>query len=101
MARAFLLTIAALATAGCVVLNTPITGFLFNDSKGPSSVGTGEGGAKSGTACSKGVLGVVWGDSSIEAAKAQGGISKVAYVDHKATSVLAVYGEYCTVVHGD
>jgi hypothetical protein len=101
MLRALLLTVLALSTLGCVSLNTPITGLLYNDSKGPSSVGTGEGGAKSGIACSKGVLGFVWGDASIEAAKAQGGIAKVAHVDHKVTSVLAVYAEYCTIVRGD
>ena len=98
----FLLPLAAvLLTAGCVVLNTPITGFLYNDSKGPTAVGTAESGTKSGSACSKGVLGVVWGDATIEAAKAKGGIGKVSYVDHTATSVLAVYAEYCTVVHGE
>jgi hypothetical protein len=101
MKQWLLLIALSVSMAGCVALNTPITGALFNGSKVPGDVGTGERGAKVGTACSKGVLGVVWGDSTIEAAKAAGNISKVAYVDHTVTSVLLVYAEYCTVAHGD
>ena len=91
----------SLALTGCVSLNTPIVGALFNDSKVPGDVASGDKGSKTGVACNKGVVGVVWGDSSIEAAKAAGNITKVAYVDHTATSVLFVYAQYCTVVHGD
>ncbi len=101
MKRAFLLSLGVIAISGCVSLNTPIQGFIFNDSKGPNTVGTGEGGAKTGTACSTGVLGFVTGDASINAAKAEGKISKVAYVDYTANSVLVFYAKYCTIVHGD
>jgi hypothetical protein len=84
-----------------VAVNTPITGFLYNEASGPNAVGSGEMGSKTGTACSKGVLGVVWGDASIEAAKNAGDIKKIAHVDHTVTTVLAVYARYCTVVRGD
>lgn len=101
MPRMILLTFLATLTMGCIVVNTPITGTLYNRSMGATTVGTGDAGSKTGTACSKGVFGVVLGDSSIEAAKAAGNITKVAYVDHKVLSVLFVYAQYCTIVHGD
>ena len=57
---------------------------------------------KSGEACAHSVLGVVaFGDASIEAAKKNAGITKVATVDHRTLNVLYFYGGYCTVVYGE
>jgi hypothetical protein len=55
-----------------------------------------------GKACSHSVLYLVgFGDSSIAAAKAQGGIGKIAGVDHQVMGILsAVYHRHCTIVYG-
>jgi hypothetical protein len=57
---------------------------------------------RTGQACSKGVLGL-WasGDSSIEAAKKNGGITRIATVEEKFKQVfLGATSEYCIVVTG-
>lgn len=57
--------------------------------------------AKMGMACNTSILGLVaTGDASIAAAKAEGGISRVASVDYKAKNILGLYGKYCVIVHG-
>lgn len=57
---------------------------------------------KVGKACMHSVMGgVAWGDGSIAAAKANGGITKTSTVDYKVKNILGVYGCYCTVVRGE
>lgn len=58
---------------------------------------------KTGRACMTSVIGVVAaGNASIVAAKADGGITKVATVDYNVTNVLlGLYGRYCTVITGE
>ena len=57
---------------------------------------------KNGEACAHSVLGLIaFGDASIETAKKNAGISKVATVDHRTTNILYFYGGYCTVVYGE
>ena len=58
---------------------------------------------KTGSACMTSVIGIVAaGDASIAAAKADGGITKVATVDYNVTNVfLGIYGKYCTVITGE
>ena len=57
---------------------------------------------KTSKACAQSVLGLVaYGDASIETAKATGGITKVATVDHETFNVFYFYGQYCTVVTGE
>lgn len=57
--------------------------------------------SKRGKACTSNIMGIMAkGDSSIEAAKKEGKISKVAYVDRTYKSFV-VYQEGCTVVHGN
>ena len=56
---------------------------------------------KSGKACVKSFAGLIsTGDSSIEAAKKNGGISKVSYVD-RSLELNAIFQEGCTIVHGN
>lgn len=56
---------------------------------------------KLGRACSQNVLGIVtYGDSSIDRAKALGGITRVASVDYEYLKVLVFYGRVCTIVRG-
>ena len=57
---------------------------------------------KNGKACSTNILGLVAsGDSSVEAAKRNGGVSKVAFADTTYMSVLGIYQEGCTIVKGN
>lgn len=84
----------------CSTINTTNSGMLFIDAKSTTMVSDGTNATKMGSACTTGVIGIVTGDSSIEAAMKAGNIKKVSFVDHKAKSVLGIYTEYCTIVHG-
>jgi hypothetical protein len=76
-------------------------GFLYSSVKGPVTATTNMGSGKTGEACASNILGwVATGDNSIDAAKSNGGIRKVASVDYKTFSVLGLYTEVCTVVRG-
>ena len=57
---------------------------------------------KKGTACVTNIMSVYSsGDSSIETAKKEGGIQKVAFVDRTYTGFLGFYQKGCTVVRGN
>lgn len=60
---------------------------------------------KSGKACVKLLAGLIsTGDSSIEAAKKNGGITKVSYVDRSLEAFnlyIPIFQEGCTIVHGN
>ncbi len=100
MKRLIILLALGLMAVSCSSVNTNNAGMLYTSAKSSTAVGTGGKGMKTGEACSSGLIGIVTGDSSIEAAMAAGSISKVAYVDHTAKSVLGFYTKYCTIVHG-
>jgi hypothetical protein len=55
---------------------------------------------KNGEACAHSVLGITWGDASIERARLMGGIQRIATVDHQTTNAV-LYGRHCTLVRGD
>ena len=76
---------------------------LINITKWDGAINNpGIGTQKQGEACAKSVLGVyAFGDASIETAKKNAGITKVATVDHATTNILYLYGQYCTVVYGE
>ncbi len=58
--------------------------------------------AKSGEAnCASYLAMFSTGDCSIDAAKQNGGISKVSHVDWHAHNILGLVGHYKVVVHGD
>ena len=56
---------------------------------------------KESTAESKAIICFATGDSSISAAMANGGITKIHHVDCKVFSVLGLYARYTTVVYGE
>ena len=86
---------------GCLAVGTPAVGVVYTDVKYGDVATTATATPKTGTACAESILGMfATGDASIEAAKANGGITEVASVDHTAHSVLGIYGEWCTVVKG-
>jgi hypothetical protein len=89
---------------GCVGPNGPLVGTvggIYSDVSGPIAVTSNTGASKSGSATSKGVIGFAWGDSSIKAAAAAGGITKVQHVDYHVTSVLGIYCETTVTVYGE
>lgn len=95
-----LYSIVILALTGCAI--SPVIGAVnitkWDGALGDSSVPE----SRVGEACAQSILGIVaTGDASISAAKKNGGISKIAYVDHKTTNVLHLYGQYCTIVTGE
>jgi hypothetical protein len=99
--RIAVLLIGVLLLAGCA---TPFPmGQLYTEIKAP--VGAGDGGinySKVGVAKSTSILGLVaWGDGSIKAAAAEGGIKEIKYVDYDAKNILGIWGEYTTTVYGN
>lgn len=106
-----LLAIAAVATLsvpGCMTLGGVSGGPYVHDGyiatvvKGPLTATSNVGVSKTGTACSHNLFGIVaWGDSSITAAKSNGGITKVAQVDFDRFGVLGIYGKVCTLAKGE
>jgi TRL-like protein family len=90
----------ALAVGACAS-DRPI-GFLYYGASIPEG-GTSEVAAtKNGEATCTSVLAMVaMGDCSVQAAKSQGGIKRVAYVDRKVENILGIYGKYTTIVYGD
>jgi hypothetical protein len=86
----------AMATGG----NGYVTGFAYSGYKMGGVVGPGAG-TKTGEACATSILGIVGiGDASIATAKAAGGITQVAHVDHDNFGILGIYASSCTVVVG-
>jgi hypothetical protein len=82
-------------------------GFIYDASSKPHAMdqapqtGPGKSDDKMGEACSTGFVGMVaLGDASIAAAKKAGGITDVHSVDLRTFSILGVYVQGCTVVHG-
>lgn len=103
--KPYQVTAAALAASllgGCAFVASPTTGFLYTKVQGPITTGTGTATAKTGQSCATNILGLIsTGDASIDAAKRAGGITTVASVDHDSTSILGLYGTFCTVVKGN
>jgi hypothetical protein len=90
--------------SGCAMV-TPIAGgtggMLFTQTGAAVAVGSASGSEKMGTAESKAIICFATGDSSISAAMANGGITKIHHVDCKVFSVLGLYARYTTVVYGE
>jgi len=86
---------------GCALL-IPM-GSIYTDVKLPVTA-TGNTGVptKTGEASCTSILSMVAvGDCSIEAAKKNGGITKVNHVDWAAKSILGIYGSYKVIVSGE
>ena len=98
IASSILVVLAAMS--GCST--SPVTAAL-NFAKWDGAISNpGIGTQKHGEACAQSILGLVaFGDASIEKAKKDAGITKVATVDHATTNVLYFYGQYCTEVYGE
>jgi hypothetical protein len=95
-AMAFSLGGCAMASGG----NGAVFGTIYSGYKMGGVVGPGTG-TKTGQACASSILGAIAiGDASIASAKAAGGITQVAHVDHEIFEILGLYATSCTTVVG-
>ena len=103
-ASVLLASVAVMLLTGCAAI-TPIAGgtggMLFTSTDAAVAVGSGNGFSKIGTAESTAIICFATGDSSIQKAMTNGGITKIHHVDAKVFSVLGLYAKYTTVVYGD
>lgn len=96
-----LITAGYLSLTGCQIVASPMAGGLYNETKYGDIATTHNSATKEGKACGSSILGLVaTGDASVAAAKAAGGITTVASVDHYAKNILGILGEWCTIVKG-
>ncbi len=92
---------ASVTLTGCAT-SYPVGG-LYTDVNLPIAATANNGDAsKSGTATCQSILSLVaQGDCSIEAAKKNGGITKVHHVDWDANNILGIIGNYKLTVYGN
>ena len=93
---------------GCAFLGYgyPV-GSLYTGTQVPHGInrnetsGQAKSGDKKGESCATGILSAAaFGDASLDAAKKAGGITEVHSVEFHGTSILGVYSQGCTEVHG-
>ena len=97
-----ILTLCAfLFVTGCATLYP--AGFIYTNINLPVTATANSGTAtKVGISQSTSILGAVAiGDASIEAAKKNGGITKVHHVDYGVKNILGIFGTYTTTVYGE
>ena len=101
MKKTVALLVATALLGGCVFVPGDVGYAAFNTTKRSGYTMENSGVAtKRGKACAKNILGLVGsGDSSIEAAKKDGGITKVLSVDYDIETYL-LFGTVCTIVNG-
>ena len=91
---------ALLCSCGGGLSDRPM-GMLYANVSDPVAV-TSSSGSRTGVATATSYLGLVAvGESSVSAAKAQGGISTVSSVDVKRENILGVISKYTTTVKGN
>ncbi|MFD1259842.1 TRL-like family protein [Entomomonas asaccharolytica] len=96
-----LLAISALLT-GCASGMSPVGYALFTNVDGPITATDHVASAKNGSACATNVLGIVGaGDASINTAKRNGGISKIATADYSSSGIYPFFGRTCVNVTGE
>ena len=93
--------LSAVLLSSCGAIGSDPVGMIYADVNTPREA-TSATGSKTGTSMSKSYLGLVaTGDSSINTAKRNGGISTVSSVDKKVNNILGIYTEYTTTVSGN
>jgi TRL-like protein family len=97
-----LVVLIGLSTSGCMIVASPMLGTIYTEAKYGDTATDASAATKEGKACGQSILGwVATGDASVSAAKAAGGITTVAVVDHSAKNILGIIGEWCTIVRGN
>jgi hypothetical protein len=94
---------AFMSVSGCAVVASPVgNGSIFTSVSGPIGATTNIVTTREGKAKCSNILGLIaTGDASIDTAKKNGGIQKVASVDYESFSILAIYSSYTVIVRGD
>lgn len=93
---------AAWMLQGCQAVYSPVAGFIYLEVDYGGTATSADVGSKLGTSKAETYLGAVGrGDASINTAATSAGISRISHVDHKAFSILGIYGRYETYVYGD
>ena len=96
------LTISLVAIGGCSWPTSPVVSGLILEQKGPVAAFSPD--VKStrvGRAKAEGILLFGFGDASITAAQAAGGITRIHHVDSQVANYLGIYAKYETVVYGE
>lgn len=104
--RYLVVAVLALALfAGCAATSvSPVPGVLYTDVRAASGYPVGEIGTweKMGSASCTSILGLIaTGDSSVEAALADGRITKIHHVDYEGSNILGIIATYTTLVYGE
>jgi len=94
--------------SGCVTTQSPIQGSLVSTVSVPGAISLPEAGSRivEGKATATGILGIVRGDCSYEAAlrdaltRSGARALKNIVVDHQVKNIIFIYAEYTTVVRG-
>jgi hypothetical protein len=97
-------SVAVMMLTGCAGITSiagGTGGMLFTQTDAAMGVGSATGSDKVGTAESKAIICFATGDSSIQTACKNGGITKIHHVDSKVFQVLGLYAKYTTVVSGE
>lgn len=101
MIKQILALAAVMLIVGCASAKSPVTGFWYTNLYAPEAVSSNQAGNKVGEACASSILGLIaTGDSSIETARRNGGVTMITSVDAKSNSILGIYAKYCTIVRG-
>ena len=91
-----------MVVAGCAMPNAPVAAGFIIEQKGPvAGFDTSADSGKVGEAQAEGILIVGYGDASIKAAAAEGGITKIHHVDIEVMNFFGIYARYKTIVYGE
>ena len=84
------------------MVKSPVTGFVYTETKAPVIVTENPVGSKKGKSSAVSILGwVALGDASVQKAAKEAGITKISHVDEKSKSVLGVFAKYTVIVYGE
>ena len=103
MIKKLIILSSVLVMTSCVTtLNRSGAGLIMTQTRDVMFVDNNVKPLKKGEACSHRVLAIVaFGDASMEAAKDNARISKIAIADTDYFNILGIYGKACTVVKGE
>lgn len=96
------LAVLLLVAAGCMVEALPVTGKIYTDVKYGMFATGATTAFKRGEACANYILTLAaFGVATVTSAKAKGGITQVAAVEHASYNLLSIYCTWCTIVKGN
>lgn len=95
--------VACAAFSGCVSAPfQPPLGLISSTEAPLSTDGNWKVGKKSGSACAKSIMGLyAWGDCSITAAAANGGLKRVDFADYRYDNVIGIWQKVTVTVYGE